>query len=382
MPTLLIDVTRLLGRLLKGRLPTGVDRVGVEYLRRYKTRCLAVVRIGPYFCVLSPVFSNALIDELIGSPKTNRTALLWVLIKNFWHFRMPMAGEYLVNTGHSGLEQQEYPQWIFSAGLKPIYFIHDLIPISHPQYSRAGEANKHRVRIHNALLSAAGIITNSTDTLHKLEEHSATIGLPMPPTTVALLASAPLVAAALERPIQNPYFVILGTIEGRKNHLTLLMVWKKLLRILGNDCPTLIIIGQRGWQCDDVLYSLDHDAELGEKVIEISRCNDVQLVTYLKHSQALLFPSLIEGFGMPLVEALGLGVPVIASNLKVFSEITGNIPEYLEPEDTDCWLEMVLSYLDNDSVVRRSQLQRMIDFNPPTWTQHFIIVDTFLRRLS
>jgi glycosyltransferase involved in cell wall biosynthesis len=115
-----------------------------------------------------------------------------------------------------------------------------------------------------------------------------------------------------------------------------------------------------------------------DHVLERNDCSDAELVSWLQHARALLFPSFAEGYGMPLVEALGHGVPVIASDLPVFREIAGTIPDYLDPLDGPAWLRLLRSYAAPDSAERGSQLQRLQYFRVPTWQHHFQLVDAFL----
>jgi glycosyltransferase involved in cell wall biosynthesis len=109
----------------------------------------------------------------------------------------------------------------------------------------------------------------------------------------------------------------------------------------------------------------------GEGWIEKEGCSDAQLATYLRHARVLLLPSFVEGYGLPLIEALSLGVPVIASNLPVFHEVAANIPDYLDPIDGTGWMNCVESFCNPASGLRAAQLVRMPEFTPPTWPAHF-----------
>jgi hypothetical protein len=75
-------------------------------------------------------------------------------------------------------------------------------------------------------------------------------------------------------------------------------------------------------------------------------------------------------------------VPVIASDLAVFREIAGDVPEYIEPLDGRRWQEIIADYTHPQSFTRAAQLQRIKSFSPSTWAQHFQAVDAFLLRLE
>lgn len=84
---------------------------------------------------------------------------------------------------------------------------------------------------------------------------------------------------------------------------------------------------------------------------------------------------------MPLVEALGHGVPVLASNLDVFREVAAEIPDYLDPLDGPGWAASIRNYARVDSPERTAQLARIEHFREPTWADHFERVDAFLDTL-
>jgi hypothetical protein len=167
------------------------------------------------------------------------------------------AGSFLFNIGHTGLEKSAYPVQLASMGVRPLFFVHDLIPVSHPEYCRPSELDKHVVRMDNVLKAAAGVIVNSQVTLDGLMRYADDAGKKMPPALVARLAAAALPVSSAHRPIAAPYFVMLGTIEARKNHLLILQLWRRMIETQGDQAPRLAIIGQRGWECEHVLDMLE-----------------------------------------------------------------------------------------------------------------------------
>ena len=179
----------------------------------------------------------------------------------------------------------------------------------------------------------------------------------------------------------RPTFVVLGTIEARKNHLMLLQIWERLIQRFGTAAPRLLIIGQRGWECEQVFGLLDNSALLREAVVELSNCSDEALAGHLASARALLFPSLIEGYGLPLIEALRAGAPVIASDLPVFREIGEGIPDFLDPLDEAAWEHAIMDYAEPSSRARHHQLQRLSQYRAPTWEDHFTKVDAWMEQL-
>lgn len=291
-------------------------------------------------------------------------------------------GRLYLNVGHTGLNDPGFRKWLGKVDVRPVYLVHDLIPITHPEYCRDGEGEKHRDRMRTALDTATGVIGNSRATLIDLRHFAQTEGRSFPPATAALLGSDALPATApTDRAPERATFVILGTIEARKNHLMLLQIWRRLVLRLGTDAPRLLVIGQRGWECEQVLDLLDRSELLRDSVTEIGRCDDVGVASHLSNARALLFPSLAEGYGLPLVEALRAGVPVIASDQPVFRDIAGEVPEYLDPLDAPAWERTILSYAEDDSGARKRQLKRLAAYSAPTWNDHFASVKSWLSTL-
>jgi glycosyltransferase involved in cell wall biosynthesis len=381
---MIIDVTRLVGRLFQKRLPTGVDRVDIEYIRHYSSSARAVIRYLDRWIFLSHTDSQEIFSILISNNISKNTRIRYLVFCSYFtqSSKIPSIDTIFLNISHSGLDKDEYIDNLKFFVLKPIFFLHDLIPISHPEYSRENEDKKHKKRLKTILSSARGIIVNSHDTLDKLITYANQQNFMLPPTTVAHLASAPLAIVKQARPIENPYFVLLGTIEPRKNHILILNIWRNLALEMGLNAPHLVIIGQRGWECENVVDMLERCDNIKPFVHEISFCSDTELSNYLTHASALLFPSFVEGYGMPLVEALSMNVPVIASNLNVFREIAGNIPEYIDPLDGLMWKKSICEYSCKDSSQRKEQIERMRGFVSPSWSKHFQKVDEFINSLE
>lgn len=374
-----IDITRALDRALQGRLPTGVDRVNQEYVRRFGVGAHALVRFAGRWVVLERQASQEIFAALLVPTAMNAGRMRWLVAcacARGW--RIPARAGLLLNIGHSGLDDVRYAGQVRRRGWRALYFLHDLIPLSHPEYCRPGEARKHQQRLRTMLSTACGLVVNSQATAHELQQFARQQKADLPPLAVAHLAPGPLVPKDAARPLDGPYFVMLGTIEPRKNHLLLLHAWRSLVQRLGAAAPRLVIIGQRGWECEQVIDVLERCSALRGFVHERAACSDAELGAWLTHAQALLFPSFAEGYGMPLVEALCLGVPVLASDLPAFHEVAGDIPEYLDPLDGLGWMQAVEDFARPASVRRQAQIERMQGWRVPTWEAHFAQVDALV----
>jgi glycosyltransferase involved in cell wall biosynthesis len=380
--SLLFDVTRLIWRRWHGLHPTGIDRVCLAYLERYAEDAQAVVQQRRIRRILDRRSSSALFDLLAKPHRHFRRELMRVALRFGLRRSCNGRGRLYLNLGHTGLNEDGFVDWVRQAGVRPIYFVHDLIPITHPEYCRAGEREKHAARVRTVLMTAAGVITNSGLTVNHLEDFARQEELKIPPTVAALLGSDALPSCSPNASkTEPPTFVILGTIEARKNHLLLLQVWSRIVERLGQGAPRLLVIGQRGWECEQAIDLLERAEALKGSVIEIGACSDEMLAFHLANARALLFPSLVEGYGLPLVEALRAGVPVIASDLQVFREIAGDVPDYLDPLDGLGWERAILNYTEDASSARGAQLERIAGYRAPTWEEHFSRVRIWLSTL-
>jgi len=381
---MLIDVTRLFYGRLIGRTPTGIDRVSLAYVRNYAPKARAVLSLGPFSSVLPDRASRRAFQLVLDPSRRSITAIAGLIALAFvWGWLPRRArGQMLVNTAHYGIEHAGYARLLRLIGVRPIFMIHDLIPITHPEFCRKGERKRHLMRIRQAVTVGNGIIANSKHTLDVLSEYCAAAKLDLPSATIAPLAPALTISHDWPVVKHGSYFVVLGTIEPRKNHLMLLHAWIDLIGRMGTNVPKLLIVGRRGSESGQVISMLESRVELRDHVIELARCADAEVVALLRTSRALLFPSFTEGYGLPVVEALSLGVPVIVSDLPAFREISHDAPEFVNPTDTSRWVDLIEDYSRGDSTRRRDQLARLERYAAPTWQQHFQIVNRFLEQLE
>lgn len=372
--SVLLDVTRLVARSWTGRQPTGIDRVCTAYLRHFRSRARAVVQHRGLVRVL-PERDSAVLFDLLDTPgrgARGRIARMLSAALMKRPRRQAFAGWAYLNIGHTDFDLAVHREWVRQAGVRPFYFVHDLIPVRHPEFSRPHAVRRHRGRVLRALESGAGIILGSQAVRADLEAFAAERALPLPPLVVAPLAGedlpedsgASVVPAA-------PFFLCVATIEPRKNHRLLLDLWQDLAARLGPRTPRLVLAGQTGPMTGDLLAALAEVPGLAAHVEHRPSCPDEELATLIRHARALLMPSLAEGFGLPVVEALQVGTPVIASDLPVFREVAQGAACLVAPEDRAGWAQAILAAL-------QEPVRRVEGFVMPRWPEHFHVVERFI----
>ncbi|HJU19593.1 MAG TPA: glycosyltransferase family 1 protein [Stellaceae bacterium] len=405
---ILFDLSRLLSRA--GRLtPTGIDRVELAYAehliagetaRRGEVDFVAIAASGR-FALLPRQTASAYVAAIAaawrghaGLPQPGRRARNlalrlrlqpWLHSERALHARLRRAGGtaiYLL-VSHHHLERRQAIARLKERGqARFVCLIHDLIPMEFPEYALPGQADKHRRRIESAAALADAVIVNSAVTRDAFRPCLERAGR-APPMLVAPLgidlADPP---ADGPSPFAAPYFVCIGTIEARKNHLLLLLLWRQLAVRLGAAAPRLVLVGQRGWETETAIDLLERCPALNGLVFEESGLPDRAVARLLKGARAVLLPSFAEGFGFPLVEALALGVPVLCSDIPALRENGGAVPEYFDPLDGPGWQAAILDYMAPDSPRRAAQLRRLADWRPASWQDHFAAVDALLREAA
>jgi glycosyltransferase involved in cell wall biosynthesis len=385
-----LDVSRLLSRVLHAT-PTGVDRVEMAYARGL----LATIPDRLAFAALHPAGIYGRLDRSAVLAFLDETEARWADRRpGRWALRLgaaraclklrpgpvpPLAPGrtrvYVQSSPHHLERQRRVAAILRREQARLICLVHDLIPIEYPEYARPNGARVHRSRVATMAALADGLVTNSEATRASLRRqfgpahqpliHVAHLGThPVPPLPEAGTADAP-----------DPYFICIGTIEPRKNHLLLLNIWRRMVEQAGPAAvPRLVIVGRRGWENEQVIDMLERCPALAGRVEEHSGLPDRAMAELIGHARALLLPSFAEGFGMPVTEALGAGVPVICSDLPALREAGGSVPDFLDPLDGGAWIRIVKDYAKADSALRAAQLDRLSRWKPPGWTDHIAIL--------
>ncbi|MGJ0395042.1 MAG: glycosyltransferase family 4 protein [Methylocystis sp.] len=404
-PPVIYDVTRIVTRALNAA-PNGIDRVDFALARHFLARhapargALICTAIGPRLA--DPDLALETIEGVeslwredgdpeedgvyrrivaalrsqncaVASPTRARKAPDLLFLERNWramrrwapHLGRPLReapqGAIYFNVTQFLVDRSWYMRWLTARpDIKPVFFVHDLLPIEAPEYFRAREAMLHPRRISNICRYGAGAIVGSQALARRLRRHAAEEeGRPELPVCVARLPVSPLFLSPAEPPAALDgvnYFVVCGTIEPRKNHLTLLNAW----RVLASDSspPKLVIVGKRGWLNGAVVETLERSVALRPHIIEAGGLSTPGLRRLLAGARALLMPSFAEGFGLPVAEALAAGTPVVASDIEVFREVGGDAIDYVDPLDGLGWLQAVRDYSTQNSPRRRAALAR------------------------
>ncbi|HXZ17473.1 MAG TPA: glycosyltransferase family 1 protein [Roseiarcus sp.] len=266
-----------------------------------------------------------------------------------------------------------------------VFFVHDLLPIEAPEYFRPSERPRHLRRMATIARLARAVIVSTEVVREGVRRHMSGLGrrdmpilvAPPPPDPIFLEPPCGKVAVA-----RHPYFVACGTIEPRKNHLLLLNVWRDIVARLGQEAPKLVLVGERGWENEHVLDLLERCPSLQGHVIEASGLPTPSVKRLLLGARAVLLPTFAEGYGLPLVEALALGAPVIASDIPVFHEVGKGAALTLDPIDGPAWRDAICAFANADSTPRRERLELSGRWPRPDPADFFAAIEEFLADLA
>ncbi|GLS52019.1 capsular polysaccharide glycosyltransferase biosynthesis protein [Methylobacterium gregans] len=288
-----------------------------------------------------------------------------------------------VHTSHLRLDRPERFDWLYDrSDVRAAFFVHDLIPITHPEYGRPGEAGRHAERLRTIGRHAAAILANSHDTAERTRAHLRRAGLAPPPVAVGHLGVEPAFGPAGPSVTPDrPTFLVCGTIEPRKNHLLLLHLWRALAERLGPETPRLVLVGRRGWEAENIVDLLDRCEAIRPHVVEVSGLSTHGLAALMRGATALLMPSFTEGYGIPIVEAAASGLPVVASDIPVHREIGASFCDFLDPLDGPGWARAVTTLAEPGSAARAVLAERLLGYRSPGWPEHFDAVSPLLDSL-
>ncbi len=219
--------------------------------------------------------------------------------------------------------------------------VHDLSAVLHPEWHPADRTSNHQRHFERGLRSCAHVIADSEFVRQQIVRH---FGLSPRRVSAVHLGVArnfrplepPEVAPTLARlNLPSSYLLYVGTIEPRKNLLTLLRAFCDIPHSMRTACP-LVLVGPWGWNCTrEREFFQSHGRQRG--VVHLGYVADGNLPAIYNGARALVYPSYYEGFGLPPIEMMACGGPVLASTAAAVREVCGRHAHFIDPADLVGW---------------------------------------------
>lgn len=226
----------------------------------------------------------------------------------------------------------EVPFW---PGCPTVLTIHDLSLLRHPETHERDLVRRAKRRLPLMKRIATRILTDSDSVKREICEH-----LHVVPDKIAVV---PLAARSVFRPmketrdvrqrlgVDDEFILFVGTLEPRKNIATLIDAFQELLRATSLS-PQLVIAGPEGWLIEEMFGSSERRA-LKKRVLFTGYLSDDDLRALYSSCRVFVYPSIYEGFGLPPLEAMACGAPVITSDIPVIKETVGAAARLIAPTD-------------------------------------------------
>ncbi len=285
------------------------------------------------------------------------------------------AGDTLITVGANWiyLEPGTYKTLKEATNCILVVFCHDLIPLTHPEYCVAREVDQFRAYFTQMIPYVDRVIVSTRTNEAELRAYCTRENIRLGETRVTPFG-AEIPSGCRHAPVEGliggRYALFVSTIEPRKGHRLLSLVWARLRAegVVGKDGFKLAIVGRPGWNADAILSDLH--AEMAHGTIRLFAGADDGLLAALYDGAAFcVYPSLYEGYGLPIVEAFARGKAVIASNRGSIPEIAAAFAPCLDPTDEEAWLDEVRRWIIDPASRHGYEDKIRTAFRPVSWEE-------------
>ena len=405
---IVFDTSDLLAFFVHSRLPTGIQRVHIEVINntiRTEDRdihiCCVIAGRDEWLEMPASLFLTVTTLCLTSG---DREDPIWVGALNRLRLYLALSVAFvfphratLVALGASW-SNPNYFLLIRAAmahsAIRYVPLVYDMIPIVTPQHCVAGHKRDFIYWVLGVLVHAESFLVISEATKRDLIEVGALLGRVIPPDSISVipldadfrkptLRQLPQSRLAKWRLDDGPFILLVSTIESRKGHTVALEAWSQLIARYGaRAIPRLVCVGNKGWMNGDVYRRLDEDKTLASRITMLQGIADDDLALLYRSCLFTIYPSLYEGWGLPITESFCYGKPVITTTSTSLPEAGGPFAVYVEPGSApglaDAIHRLVTNTADRNAINARIQQE----FRPRQWTEIAKQVETELTRLA
>lgn len=267
------------------------------------------------------------------------------------------------------------------SGFKVILFCYDIIPVKFPHLCVGDVASKFARYFTDVAWCADEVLCISDCSKRDLESLLTELGSPLPSLKVVRLGSE--VAKKKDEPpsgaiaelLAEKFILFVSTIERRKNHETIYRAYTRLIEAGHTNLPLLVFVGMPGWGVNDFLCDLKFDDRIKPYIKILNHLSDSDLAYLYSNTQFTVYPSLYEGWGLPVAESLAYGKFCLASNVASIPEVGGELIEYLDPWDVKGWADRLLWYIAHPEEIKLKESNIISHYKVDSWenTGRFVL---------
>lgn len=268
------------------------------------------------------------------------------------------------------------------SGFRLLSVVHDLMPVFHPDFYPAPFPAQFREHMRGLFQESDLLLANSRFTQDEVQRFCANEGLAAPPCQVFRLGDSCSSATpeAPPQPLVAGGFILSVGLERRKN-AALLVEMLKLAAQEKLPLPPLVLAGRPSWIKDDhtSLVQMVAEPQVRDRIHLLTEVSDGHLAWLYQNCRFTIFPSLCEGWGLPVGESLAHGKVCLASSATSIPEVGGDLADYASPHDARAFLDLVRRYLDPQRLAEREAVIRA-RYRPFGWDQAFVGFDELVKR--
>ena len=359
--------------------PLAEPRTGVGHYTLELARALALIAPSDQFELVSPApLGSSALEEINHANLSNLRAVHLKTSRirgHWWAVGLPL---YVTKARFDLFHGTnfEVPFW----NRRTVVTIHDLSALLHREKHRDSLARRARLRLPIVAKLARKIITPTESVKREVCKHlrvKANKVIAIPSAARQSFRPVPAEQTVETRKrlaIEDDFLLFVGTLEPRKNLLTLLKALEQIVRKTSLR-PQLVIAGGEGWLMDETFSFIKHSG-IGDRLRLTGYLGDEELCALYSSCRIFVYPSLYEGFGLPPLEAMACGAPVIAGRVAALQEVLGSAARLVDPLNVEALAGSMVELIENDEARRR------LASNGPKHAAKFSWAETARRTLN
>ncbi len=295
------------------------------------------------------------------------------------HFPEAKSGSLLLLAGETWAARYDFDviaRLRAEHGIKVVAVCQDLIPVTHPQFFESGEFVVQYNRYVELLSRHVDlVIAISSATANEMDKAAQSYG-GMSGKIAVIEPGSDVASAAEPRPpqteraLQPGQFVIsVSTIQSRKNFDLLHRLWRRFAQDKRTDIPRLVIVGQRGFGSDALLAQIAQDETVRDNLTILHRTTDAELTWLYRNCAYTLYPSFVEGWGLPVSESLAYGKLCLASDTSSLPEAGAGLALHFGPNDDAAWYEAITSLASDPERLLETEARIRANYRIRTWQE-------------